>query len=62
MTEANNNAIEDGDAVLREIWRAKETLSAENDHDLDKLFRSLREKERNSDHPIVNYADRVRRR
>ena len=42
-----------GDLVLREVWRAKDTLSAQYDHDLDKLFAETRKRERLSGHPVV---------
>ena len=43
-----------GDAVLREVWRAKDTLSARYGHDLDKLFAMTRRREkRSSGHPLV---------
>ena len=43
-----------GDLVLQEVWRAKETLSAAYDHDLDKLFAETRKREKLSGHPLVN--------
>ena len=42
-----------GDVVLREVWRAKDTLSAQYGHDLDKLFDELRKREEVSGHPLV---------
>ena len=42
-----------GDLVLREVWRAKDTLSAEYGHDLDKLFAETRRREKLSSHPLV---------
>ena len=43
-----------GDLVLQEVWRAKDTLSAQYGHDLDKLFAETREREKLSGHPLVN--------
>ncbi len=42
-----------GDVVLREVWRAKDTLSARYGHDLDKLFEETRKREKLSGHPLV---------
>ena len=49
-----------GDIVLQEIWRAKDTLSAQYGHDLDKLFQETRKREKLSGHPLANL--RIRRR
>jgi hypothetical protein len=46
------------DLVLQEVWRAKDALSAANGHDVDKLFAELRERERSSTHPVVNFQKR----
>ena len=35
-----------GDLVLQEVWRAKDTLSAQYGHDLDKLFAETRKREK----------------
>ena len=43
-----------GDLVLQEVWRAKDTLSAEYGHDLDKLFTETAKREKLSGHPIAN--------
>ena len=45
---------ETGDLVLQEIWRAKDTLSAEYGHDLDRLFAETRKRQELSGHPIAN--------
>ena len=42
-----------GDLVLQEVWRAKDTLSAQYGHDLDKLFAETRRREKLSGHPLV---------
>jgi len=56
MSKATN--IQDtktkGDLVLQEVWRAKDTLSAEYGHDLDKLFAETSKREKISGHPIAN--------
>ena len=46
-------AKETGDLVLREVWRAKDTLSAAYGHDLDKLFEETRKHEKLSGHPFA---------
>jgi len=43
-----------GDVVLQEVWRAKDTLSAQYGHDLDKLFEETRKREKLSGHPLAN--------
>ena len=43
-----------GDIVLQEVWRAKDTLSAQYGHDLDKLFEETRKREKLSGHPLAN--------
>jgi len=42
-----------GDVVLREVWLAKDTLSASYGHDLDKLVAETRSHEKLSGHPRV---------
>ena len=48
---------ETGDLVLREVWRAKDALSAAYGHDLDKLFEQTRQRGKLSEHPLVSPAD-----
>jgi hypothetical protein len=43
-----------GDLVLQEVWRAKDILSAQYGHDLDKLFAETRKREKLSGLPLVN--------
>jgi hypothetical protein len=43
-----------GDLVLQEVWRAKDTLSAQYGHDLDKLFAETRQHEKLSGHALAN--------
>ncbi len=50
-----------GDLVLREVWRAKDTLSAQYDHDLDKLFAETQKREKLSGHPLVNLPPKRRK-
>jgi len=45
---------ETGDLVLKEVWRAKDTLSASYGHDLDKLFAETRKREKLSGHPFAD--------
>jgi hypothetical protein len=49
-----------GDVVLPEVRCAKETLSVQYGHDLDKLFEKTREREKLSGHTLVELP--VRRR
>jgi hypothetical protein len=49
-----------GDTVLQEVWRAKDALSAEYGHDLDKLFAETRKREKLSGHPLVDPPKRHR--
>jgi hypothetical protein len=42
-----------GDLVLQEVWRAKDTLSARYGHDLDILFEETRRREKLSSHPLI---------
>ena len=46
----------EGDVVLREVWRAKDTLSATYGHDLDRLFEETRAREKNSGRKLVNLS------
>jgi len=50
-----------GDVVLQEVWRAKDTLSAQYGHDLDKLFAETRKREKRSHHPLVGLPPKRRR-
>ena len=43
-----------GDLVLQEVWRAKDALSAQYGHDLDKLVAETRAREKLSGHPLVD--------
>ena len=53
MSKTTNDKIEK-DLVLREIWRAKDALSAARGHSVEKLFADLREREKRSGHRVVN--------
>lgn len=55
------DGIRTGDLVLREVWRAKDTLSASYGHDLDKLFAETHEHEKHSSHPIANLTVKGRK-
>jgi len=52
---------ETGDLVLHEVWRAKDTLSAQYNHDLDKLFAETQKREKLSGHPLVSPPARRRK-
>jgi hypothetical protein len=58
MSEEKNtsNPSSKGDLVLREVWRAKDTLSAAYGHDLDLLFAESRAREKHSGHKVVNLS------
>ena len=43
-----------GDLVLQEVWRAKDTLSAQYGHNLDKLFAETSQREKLSGHLMAN--------
>jgi hypothetical protein len=45
------------DLVLRELWRAKDALSAARGHSVDKLFADLREAEKSSGHRVVDLQE-----
>ena len=45
------------DLVLREVWRAKDALSAARGHSVDKLFADLREREKHSGHRVVSLQE-----
>ena len=49
------------DAVIEEVRRAKDTLSAQYGHDLDKLFAATRDRERHSGHPLVECPPKRRK-
>ena len=50
-----------GDLVLREVWRAKDTLSAAYGHNLDKLFAETSKRELKSGHPLVKLPAKSRK-
>ena len=50
-----------GDLVLREVWRAKDTLSAEYGHNLDTLFAETSKRELKSGHPLVKLPAKSRK-
>ena len=50
-----------GDLVLREVWRAKDTLSAQYAHDLDKLFAETSRREKLSGHPLASLQTKTMR-
>ena len=50
-----------GDLVLREVWNAKDTLSAAYGHDLDRLFAETRKRELKSGHPLVRLVVKPRK-
>jgi len=50
-----------GDLVLREVWRAKDALSAKYGHNLDKLFAETSKRELKSGHPLVKLPAKPRK-
>ena len=57
MSKITNNIETEKDLVLREVWRAKDALSAARGHSVDKLFTDLREREKRSGHRVVNLQE-----
>lgn len=51
-----------GDLVLQEVRRAKDALSAQYGHDLDKLVAQTREGEKLSGHPLVDPPAKSRKK
>ena len=51
----------EGDLVLREVWRAKDALSAARGHSVEKLFADLRKREKKSGHAVVNLQKKRRK-
>ena len=60
-TTKTANPEMEGDLVLREVWRAKDALSAARGHSVEKLFADLREREKKSGHPLVNLQSKRRK-
>ena len=46
----------EGDVVLKEIWQAKDTLSAAYGHDLRRLIAESRDRQKRSGHPVVDFS------
>jgi hypothetical protein len=57
-TRKPSTTTTEGDVVLQEIWRAKDTLSAAYHHDLRRMCAEAREREKHSDHPVVDLSRR----
>lgn len=57
MSKTTTNIETEGDLVLREVWRAKDSLPLARGHSVDKLFADLRERQKHSGHRIVNLQD-----
>jgi hypothetical protein len=55
------NAEMECDLVLRDVWRAKDELSAARRHNIDKLFAGLRKREKKSGHSLVNLQAKPRK-
>jgi hypothetical protein len=59
-TQMTHTEVE-GDLVLREVWHAKDTLSAARGHSVNKLFAGMREREKHSGHRVVNLQAKTAR-
>jgi hypothetical protein len=55
MSKLKNNTRPD--AVLLEVWRAKDVLSSQYGHDLHRLFAETCVREALSGHPLVSLGD-----
>jgi len=51
-----------GDVVLQEMLRIKDTLSASYGHDVKRLFKETRKREKLSGHPLVDPPKRRKAR
>jgi hypothetical protein len=60
-TSETANVDMEKDLVLREVWRAKDALSAARGHSVEKLFADLRKREKRSGHPVVNLQTKRRK-
>lgn len=49
----------EGDLVLREMWRAKDKLSAARGHSIDRLFSKTRERQKESGHRVINLQNQA---
>ena len=56
------SAIKSEDLVLREVWHAKDSLSAAQGHDLGKFFAETQKREKLSGHPLVEPPKRLRKK
>jgi hypothetical protein len=57
MSKQTANVETEQDLVLREVWRAKDALSAARGHSVDILFADLREREKHSGHRVINLQE-----
>jgi hypothetical protein len=60
-TTQTTNVETEKDLVLREVWRAKDALSAARGHSVKKLFADLRAREKRSGHRVVNLQGKRRK-
>ena len=61
-TTDSPSAKTEGDAVLEEIWRIKDALSASCGHDVDRLFAQARKNQKRSGHRVVNFQAEHRKK
>ncbi len=60
-TATEPKAVRNTDAVLEEIWRIKDALSASYDHDVSRLFEETRKREKLSGHPFADMPAKHRK-
>jgi hypothetical protein len=48
------------DEIIEEVWKAKDAISAEHDHDVRRLVESLRAKEKTSGARVIDLHARLR--
>jgi hypothetical protein len=47
------------DEIIQEVWKAKDTISAEHQHDVRRLVESLRAKEKTSGARVIDLHARL---
>jgi hypothetical protein len=60
MRKYDTIETKEGDLVLREVWSVKDKLSAARGHSIDRLFAEARERQKHSDHAVVNLQNKRR--
>jgi hypothetical protein len=44
------------DEIMKEIWKNKDEIARENSHDIDKLAKAMKKKEKNSGHKVIDLS------